>query len=80
MLEVANSVPGCGDSGGGDGDPPADPPSEPTNGVGLTVVDSVLAAHGGDLSWDTTEPGRVTASVRLPAARALRPAGRRSPA
>jgi signal transduction histidine kinase len=61
ILEVANSVPAEGE---------VDPPGEPTNGVGLTVVDSVLAAHGGDLTWDTTEPDRVVASVRLPAATA----------
>jgi signal transduction histidine kinase len=78
VLEVANSV----TEQPGDGE--ADPQGEPTNGVGLTVVDSVLAAHGGDLTWDATEPGRVTASVRLPAVRtgprALLPVGPRSPA
>lgn len=40
----------------------------PSNGVGLTVVDSVLAAHGGDLTWAHDVPGSVTVRVRLPVA------------
>lgn len=56
ILEVENSVP--------DGRPD---PATTGNGVGLTVVDSVLAAHGGELAWRLDEPGRVTATVRLPA-------------
>jgi len=40
----------------------------PGNGVGLTVVDSVVAAHGGELSWDRGQPGAVTVTVRLPVA------------
>jgi signal transduction histidine kinase len=82
VLEVANSVPDePADPGNGEAGP-SDPPGGPANGVGLTVVDSVLAAHGGDLTWDAAEPGRLTASVRLPAARSrgLLPAGPRSPA
>jgi signal transduction histidine kinase len=55
VLEVANSVVGAR-------------PAPPTNGVGLTVVDSVLAAHGGELAWQLDEPDRLTAVVRLPAA------------
>jgi signal transduction histidine kinase len=35
-------------------------------GVGLTVVDSVLAAHGGERSSDTGEPGVITVTIRLP--------------
>ncbi|HEY8544609.1 MAG TPA: histidine kinase dimerization/phospho-acceptor domain-containing protein [Acidimicrobiales bacterium] len=38
-----------------------------SHGVGLTVVDSVLAAHGGERTTDTGEPGVVTVTVRLPA-------------
>ena len=52
-----------GDDGGtsyGNGGAPG-----PT-GVGLTVVDSVVAAHGGELAWSCTEPDTVTATVRLP--------------
>jgi signal transduction histidine kinase len=83
VLEVANSLPEVpADDEADRPDPPGqpDPPGEPTNGVGLTVVDSVLAAHGGELSWDATDPTRVTATVRLPAATAPLPAGLRSPA
>jgi signal transduction histidine kinase len=65
VLEVANSVPDRVPDGVS---AEADPVAEPVNGVGLTVVDSVLAAHGGDLTWNVTTPGRVTASIRLPAA------------
>ena len=38
------------------------------SGVGLTVVDSVLAAHGGDLAWHREVAGVVTVTVRLPVA------------
>ena len=55
VLEIANSV-------------SDDPTDRPSNGVGLTVVDSVLAAHGGDLAWARDEPGSVTVTVRLPVA------------
>src|SRR5690606_26710428 len=57
VLEVENSVP--------DGRP--DPAPADGHGVGLTVVDSVVTAHGGDLAWDLDEPGQVTLTVRLPA-------------
>jgi len=63
ILEIENSVP-VGDEDG----PEAATSGVPSNGVGLTVVDSVLAAHGGDLAWDRTVPGVVTVTVRLPAA------------
>jgi signal transduction histidine kinase len=99
-LEVANSVPSADSqpdgpdvADGPDGpDGPGGTPAAPANGVGLTVVHSVLAAHGGELAWDLDEPGRVTATVRLPAAPAAtaraaataatapRPAAPRSPA
>jgi signal transduction histidine kinase len=35
-------------------------------GIGLTIIESVLVAHGGSLVWDDA-PGRVAVSVRLPA-------------
>ena len=52
VLEVTNSVAG-------------EPAGRPGAGVGLTVVDSVLAAHGGTLAWDDA-PGSVTVTARLP--------------
>ena len=66
ILEIENSVP--------DGDEPA-AAGEPSNGVGLTVVDSVLAAHGGDLAWHREVAGVVTVTVRLPVAPLPVPAG-----
>jgi len=57
VLEIANSVPD-GSEEVADG--------TPSNGVGLTVVDSVVAAHGGELTWGRDEPGVVTVTVRFP--------------
>jgi hypothetical protein len=59
LLEIGNSAP----------EDPADTDEAirmASHGVGLTVVDSVLAAHGGERSTDTGEPGVVTVTVRLP--------------
>jgi signal transduction histidine kinase len=56
VLEIENSV----------AEPAGDPDGAPGSGVGLTVVDSVLAAHGGELAWTLDEPDRVMVSVRLP--------------
>ena len=55
VLEVSNSVPdGAGDD------------REPRRGIGLTIVESVVAAHGGELRWDHCDPGVVRVEVRLP--------------
>jgi signal transduction histidine kinase len=60
VLEIANSVPERSDE--------APNGRVPGNGVGLTVVDSVVAAHGGELRWDRDQPGMVTVTVRFPVA------------
>lgn len=52
VLEVENSVGSAG--------------STRRNGIGLTVVDSVLATHGGQLTWDDGTPGIVNVQVRFP--------------
>jgi signal transduction histidine kinase len=67
VLEIENSVAEEAPAGGtdGSGDEP-DPRGAPGSGVGLTVVDSVLAAHGGELTWTRDHPDRVMVSVRLP--------------
>ncbi|HMG45094.1 MAG TPA: histidine kinase dimerization/phospho-acceptor domain-containing protein [Acidimicrobiales bacterium] len=70
ILEIENSVPVADEDR-----PEAATSGVPSNGVGLTVVDSVLAAHGGDLAWDRTVPGVVTVTVRLPAAPLPEPVG-----
>jgi signal transduction histidine kinase len=62
VLEIANSVPDRSEDAV-DG--------TPSSGVGLTVVDSVVAAHGGELTWARDEPGAVTVTVRFPVAAAL---------
>lgn len=48
------------------------PPGPP--GTGLSIVNAVLQAHGGTISWSRV-PGEVTATVTLPAAGAARTAG-----
>jgi len=52
VLEVENSIRPAG--------------SAHRNGIGLTVVDSVLATHAGQLVWDDSRPGVVNVQVRLP--------------
>ena len=83
VLEIENSVPevepAASGSPGSSGTPDSsedDDPADgaPGSGVGLTVVDSVLAAHGGELRWTRDEPGRVMVSVRLPRPPAPEPA------
>ena len=70
VLEIRNSVPdGAPDDTGAAGagaNRGAEGPRMAGYGVGLTVVDSVLAAHGGERSSDTGEPGVITVTVRLP--------------
>jgi signal transduction histidine kinase len=71
-LSVANSTAGpvgpVGPTGGsnGDGTSKGNGGAPGPTGVGLTVVDSVVAAHGGELTWSSTGPDAVTATVRLP--------------
>lgn len=54
VLEVANST-GIADRDGDRG-----------SGIGLTVVDSVVTAHGGEVVWNDDVPGVVSVEVRLP--------------
>jgi signal transduction histidine kinase len=63
VLEVANST---GATGGDPLDAAPTSTSTPRNGIGLTVVDSVLAAHGGHMTWERETPGATTIQVRLP--------------
>jgi signal transduction histidine kinase len=62
VLEVENSVP---DGAAIRPVPQAEPDSAASGGIGLTVVDAVLAAHGGQLTWNKS-PGSITVQVRLP--------------
>ncbi len=55
VLEVTNSVGEGPRTGGG-------------QGIGLTIVDAVLAAHGGQLTADDPEPGVRRMRVRIPVA------------
>lgn len=70
VLEIRNSIPlGTLPDERGPGMGPA------RHGVGLTVVDSVLAAHGGERTWDVDVPGEVTVTVRLPVPPPAEPGG-----
>jgi signal transduction histidine kinase len=57
VLEVTNSVGPAAQTPNGE---PVDRP-----GIGLTVVDAVVAAHGGELRWSEVGPDAVRAEVRL---------------
>jgi signal transduction histidine kinase len=62
VLEIENSVP-----------PGTALPGRPDDGtsrsgIGLTVVDAVVAAHGGNLTWSAPSDDSVRVSVRLPLA------------
>jgi signal transduction histidine kinase len=57
VLEVTNSVGPAAQSPNGE---PVDRP-----GIGLTVVDAVVAAHGGELRWSEVGVDAVRAEVRL---------------
>ncbi|CUU56947.1 hypothetical protein Ga0074812_109167 [Parafrankia irregularis] len=61
----------------GAGTPAALPAGEPAAvpgpaGTGLSIVNAVLQAHGGTITW-SRGPGEVTALVRLPSAASARP-------
>jgi len=58
VLEVTNSAPPADDDR-----PPGD--GRPRSGVGLTVVESVLTSHGGELAW-SRDGDAVTVAARLP--------------
>lgn len=54
-------------SRGGHGTATAAPTSEGTSGLGLSIVQSIVEAHGGTVEV-TSRPGRTEFAVRLPAA------------
>jgi hypothetical protein len=57
VLEITNSV-----------EPGAHPPAGDAaarSGIGLTVVDAVVAAHGGELRWSPVGADAVRVEVRL---------------
>lgn len=62
VLEVENSVPDDAQVGS---ETPLRPDPGANGGIGLTVVDAVLAAHGGSLNWKE-DRASVTVQVRLP--------------
>ena len=68
-ASVAAPGAASGDAGGGRGQRTATaaPTSEGTSGLGLSIVQSIVEAHGGTVEV-TSRPGRTEFAVRLPAA------------
>ena len=63
----AGSAAGAGSGGSGtSGTAAAAPTSEGTSGLGLSIVQSIVEAHGGTVEV-TSRPGRTEFAVRLPA-------------
>jgi two-component system OmpR family sensor kinase len=68
---ASGAVPGAAGAAAGDGrgqgTATAAPTSEGTSGLGLSIVHSIVEAHGGTVEV-TSRPGRTEFAVRLPAA------------